>query len=442
MGYDEGKKVYLLHAIFIIFMLLFNGDQIKAFENSFEGSVKSFIVYWKYGNIFLYLLFGIIFFTYKPSAKKIESETGFDYDSNSVNQIKTSDPNFDPEKFLRNIGSLAEKMNGAWVNNKMSVVRNLISSGVYNRFKIQLGLMKSDKVQNVMSDWFLSNVFLHSFAKDKDYETVHVQIQAYARDANLSTDLSKSEVEKFISSTPQTYYSEIWSFVRKLNAPTREGKNLLEGNCPNCGAPILELGESNQCKYCKSIVNSGEYDWVLAEITQIEEWKTDREEIDLHEIIELSKINPMVSKQIIEDRASYLFWLWVEGRRVGDLSPLSRDISKNFLNYKFKKSSLHDVAVGAVELNSIQQQGDDFLAEVLVLWSAAHQLGANPEHKENKFHLRLPKSITKNSGLSENSCLSCGAPYPDSGTSNCAYCGADVPSTVSDWLLDQVTKVQ
>ena len=42
--------------------------------------------------------------------------------------------------------------------------------------------------------------------------------------------------------------------------------------CPKCGAPLAG-GEMLKCRYCGALVCSGEYDWVLGEITQLEEWR-------------------------------------------------------------------------------------------------------------------------------------------------------------------------
>ena len=32
--------------------------------------------------------------------------------------------------------------------------------------------------------------------------------------------------------------------------------------CPNCGAPT-EVTSAGQCEFCKSIITSGDYGWVL-----------------------------------------------------------------------------------------------------------------------------------------------------------------------------------
>ena len=41
-------------------------------------------------------------------------------------------------------------------------------------------------------------------------------------------------------------------------------------NCPKCGSPLGDnMGEVSKCDHCGTITNKGDYDWVLAEITQM-----------------------------------------------------------------------------------------------------------------------------------------------------------------------------
>jgi hypothetical protein len=440
----------LMYVIFFVVIcaavnsdIVFNSDVLikKSFGDVSPGAL-SFIKFWFAANLmgfgFLYIAFRI---RKAMGAKKIESETSFSFNQKVVDNIKKSDPDFDETFFLKNVAVLAEKMNSAWLQNKMGSVRNLVSAGVYNRFKIQLELMKKTDMQNIMQDWFLSNLHLEAEDKDTDYQAAHIQISAYTRDANVSLSLTPEKKKEVLAETPQSFYSEIWSFVRKKESKTFKNKSLLSGNCPNCGGDISDLGESNQCKYCKTIVNSGDYDWVLAEITQIEEWKSGESDGIDDDLIELNKQNPMVSRQVIEDRASYLFWRWIESRFLGKIEPIQRDATENYIKgYKARKYSLRDVAVGSVDLLTCEANENGFKAVVLVLWSGAKKEYTEPEHEEHRFTLILKKGASKKGGISENSCGSCGAPLPDSDSLKCEYCSADVPSVVNDWLLDSAKK--
>lgn len=369
----------------------------------------------------------------KKDAKKEEIETNY-YDASQtiVQKIKSSDPDFEVNQFQKNVGTLVEKLNKAWCENKMGNVRNLVSAGVYNRFKIQLDLMKKQGIKNVMQNWALSSVDLIEVEVDEDYQTAHVQIFAYAKDLNVGQNLSSDVIEKLFSEAKQAPYTEIFSFVRKKTGKTFKGKSLLEGNCPNCGAPIEGLGESNQCTHCHTIINSGEYDWVLSEITQVEVWNEAGTTRNV-QLAEFKAKNPLAARQIIEDRASYLFWRYMESLAQGSVDAVKRDctldLSNNWNNEKILYS---DIAVGAVDLDEIYFEGENINAVVNIQWSQSF----NPQ--ESMFTLSLAPSATKNSGLAENSCTNCGAPYPDSDAHACEYCNHPIPKVVNDWLLSGI----
>ena len=43
--------------------------------------------------------------------------------------------------------------------------------------------------------------------------------------------------------------------------------------CPNCGAPADKMSQGGKCEYCSAKISNGDFSWVLAMITQDEEYK-------------------------------------------------------------------------------------------------------------------------------------------------------------------------
>jgi hypothetical protein len=431
--------------IFIFFYVFFNGgDLANALDKSNTNSPLGVLfVYGLTWSFFISLSAGfyfIVLYTMKRiGPKKIALSTRRDF-STPLGDIKKKDPEFNPDLFLKNVGKLAEKLNHAWTKNKMGLVRNLVSAGIHNRFKIQLNLMERQGIQNIMQDWFLDSVMLIAVESDEVYQTAHVEIHAWAKDATLDKSIPDTKKYEILRDSPQTDYFEVWSFVRKVGAITKKEGGVLSGNCPNCGADIQDLGELNQCKHCKSIINSGEYDWVLAEITQKIEWNPNQSHgSDL--LAEVRSTNPSINRQVIEDRASYIFWRWLEARSNGKPEMLSRDASPSVQKMISKsKEYIADAAVGSVDLKNIKETGGKFFVKVKILWSASFQVGYEPKHQRHLFTLSFPKNLTRKGGLSGNSCETCGAPLPESDSLQCEYCGAVVPPQVDDWILESVEK--
>ena len=422
------KKLLVFMILFFLCILFVKS--MNGMKTSIDGIIMLFSIAFVTASGFYFFADHVF---QNKDGKKVELETFYmKPDDSTLQKITPKDPEFVADNFLRNVGTLASKLNSAWCNDKMGDVRNLVSSGVYNRFKIQLELMHKSGIKNVMEYWALSSVQLLDVESDSDYQTAHTQIFAYAKDMNVDKNLAAGEIQTLFKEATQNSYSEVWSFVRKKTSQSHKGKSLLEGNCPNCGGLLEGLGESNQCKYCKTIINSGEYDWVLAEITQVEEWNhASSNTIDL---AQFKALNPLAARQIIEDRASYIFWRWMETFSVGKKDPLRRDATAGLLNsWVDEKIEYSEVAVGSVDLTDIYTSADDGIyADVFINWSADFN------HRESTLSLRLNPKATKTSGLAENSCSNCGAPYPDSDAKNCAYCSHPIPSVLDDWLLSAI----
>src|SRR5262249_40853484 len=123
-------------------------------------------------------------------------------------------------------------------------------------------------------------------------------------------------------------YTEIWSLVRRHGAQTRTDPAKVGQACPSCGAP-LDGGEVICCRYCKALVCSGAHGWGLAEITQVVEWHPSAGGVQGLE--DLRTVDPGVAQEPLEDRASYLFWKWVQANREGTPAKLRKCATADFL---------------------------------------------------------------------------------------------------------------
>ncbi len=358
----------------------------------------------------------------------------------AIAKIRETDPDFSLETFLSRAGEIFRRLQAAWSDGDMAPVRNYLSQGVYNRYRIQLEIMRDiEGVKNLMSDVNISWSGLAGLNDGGAYQTLHVMISASARDITLPVTAGVEEVKRALGSASLSHFSEVYSFTRKRGVRTDAGKDWLKGQCPNCGFVPDNFSQVNKCPSCGSIYNSGEYDWVLSEITQREEWNSDSSS-GVPGLEELAAVNLAMNRQVVEDRASYLFWRWIQARVRGSGAPLGRDASKNFLDEQAPKTKeyLAETAVGSVDLGKIWLEDQLARAEVLVLWSASEGRGREPLHREHALMLSMPAGMENKFGLGDHGCVNCGAPLPESDAVNCAYCGAALPTVNDDWLLDEL----
>ena len=356
--------------------------------------------------------------------------------------VQKEDPAFLLEPFYKRSGEVFLKLQEAWSKGDMMPVRNFISQGVYSRYRLQLDLMLHDeKLQNLMSDCRVNRMMAVGVDTSQSYHTLHVKLNASARDITVPVTLSDQEKQKRAGKADVITFTEIYSFTRKRGVHTDPTKNLLAGQCPNCGYIPDNFGESNKCQSCGSVYNSGEYDWVLSEITQEEEWEESSwDEID--GLKELETKNVSINREVIEDRASYLFWRWLYARARGRTEALRRDATEGYLSsFTPDKTHLAEPAVGAVDLQRCWQEGDHVHAQVRIFWSASFRQGEEPQHKEHDFTLSMPVNLKNEFGLAEPSCPSCGGPLPETDATECQYCGSPLPQVNNNWLLEGLREV-
>jgi hypothetical protein len=360
--------------------------------------------------------------------------------------IRERDPGFDEGRFVERVKETESRVQEAWGRGDMDDVRPLLSDGLFRRFTTQLRLVKRQGIQNVMADHRILDARIYDARSDAHFDTLHVLINATARDAEVDAALSHPEALAAARRRPEQGYTEVWSFLRKPGAVTLDSGGALEGRCPNCGGAV-ESGESTRCGHCEALVNSGEYDWVLAEITQLEEWRPGGEK-RIRGIDRMTAKNPGFNRQASEDRASYLFWRWIEALVTGDPGPLAKVAARPLKDavsemVQAGPSNLYKVAVGAADLIACETDvmGRDRF-HVRVLWSSARAAHGAPAHQANILSVGRKSGVVLESdaGFSYARCPVCHAPLRENDTARCDYCGERLDAGDKDWVLEAIVQ--
>lgn len=362
----------------------------------------------------------------------------------SIDALKEHDAGFDAAAFTERTRAIVATVNKAWLAGDMSPARRVISDGVYVRFMTQLQLLREQGLRNAMADWRVVSAEILAADADELWDTVHVKIVGSARDLDLPLELPAAEAEKRLQRVAVAEYDEAWSFVRRRGKSSKKGVPALEGRCPSCGAE-LPLSEVVRCEYCKALVNSGEHDWVLAEITQAAEWRASASVKTIPGLSELRERDPSVSRQELEDRVSVSFWKWVEACSTGKPDKLARFCIKppqdpaSRAAVALSPHKLREVAVGSADLKRIEAKEGLDRASLEVRWSAAID-GQAPEHHRHLFILGRAADAKSQRGLSSLDCPSCGGPLAKSDEVTCRYCGTALTGGKHEWGLLAVSE--
>ena len=381
---------------------------------------------------------------------------GEDAAAAAENAIRKRDPDFSREALAERISGGFVQIQEAWSGQDMRPVRHLVSDGVFERFSLQLEMMKASSLINRMTSINVLETQIVSIDTDSFFDSVNVMIRASACDTYINTQ--NSELLYGIPD-PETFV-EFWTLLRRPGAKTSGRPGSFECCCPNCGAPLEKL-DRTVCTSCHAIVNSGDYDWVVTEITQASEWSYRPPRI-IAGIETLQAADPTFNPWHIEDRSSVIFYRFIAAQFFADPRYLVKLADSGFMHqYKdsFTPSSngrhryYADAAVGGVDLvevlNASGTEECDRL-RVKIRWSG-HQVETvvpglilpEPELStifSQEFILSrrtTAKSSDKNI-LSSVHCPGCGAPEVRSDKPYCEYCHTPLNDGSRDWVLDDI----
>lgn len=369
----------------------------------------------------------------KQSELRLRTETA---------QLKARDPGFDERRFLERAGAAFLRVQQAWTAGDMGPARGFVSDGVHERFSRQLRDLRERGLTNVMKDVKVLDCAVLGCVSDPHFDALHVGLRAHALDRTVD---AKGD---FVS-VHDGEFEEVWTFLRRPGAKTLRAGGAIEGRCPSCGSP-LQVADAGSCGACKTFVNSGEHDWVLAEITQRSEWSAHDAERDADGWREFAEADPALNAHAVEDRASLMFWRWLDALRRGEPSPLLPVASPRCAAALLEEANgarWRDAAVGAVDLIACERAGAQDRLHVQVKWEAAPVQRDGPVERvgtrlQQRHFFVLERAAGAKTdargGLRTLRCPSCGAPPAEKDQAACAYCAKPFNDGTRDWILVEV----
>lgn len=351
-----------------------------------------------------------------------------------VAALKQKDTQFELPAFLERVSHQFVMLQDAWAQRQLEPVRRFLSDATFQRLVTQLRLMELRGVRDAIADPHVLDVALCGLEQNEYFDALHVRIKATLRDAEAPHNASDEEVLKLARAQAPDTFVEVWTFVRRHDAQTRLHAETLAPQCPQCGAPF-HGGASNVCEYCHAIVNSGNHDWVLSEITQAERFEP--RPVTPDGLAKLRQTDVALAPEIVEDRAALLFWKWVEAQALGDSRRLAKVASPSMLENlsSANNSRFSNVALGAVNTLQFDETDGYERASIEIRWSSV-ELG--PQRHVLELQRKAGAQTAATRGLSTNRCPTCSAPLSDNGQPSCEFCGALLSDGALDWVLHQI----
>lgn len=434
------------------------GDGIEYGYNTYRGYGSS--GHFDFSVVFtVFFLLAILYIIFSVVAKfrKKSSERAFGDampDAAPVDRIDNpmtfpgAPPGFDQAAFLAKVRKAFIEVQRAWSAQSTDMMRRFISDGVYQRFNTQFKMMRLLQQGNPLSNINISMVWVDRIEQDGRYDIVHAGIKASMNDrfvCALNHELDEEGTNEFV---------EYWSFIRKRGAA---GRDMYDSEqCPNCGAPLpKDMGEICNCNYCNATINSGEFDWVLAEITQQEDYRRDGERSERMpgldaKAAEMATVYGDFSVQLVEDKASNAYMQMMTARAMHDPAIMRRFVTDELFDqlgpqYEKNREIFNRIFLNRVTLVKAEQRdGKNILTFALTASIQRAVLTGNsvrlidPQIVQREEVMTLTRDASAGAGkgsIYQHACPACGAPVKDTLDIKCAFCGSTLNSTANDWVV-------
>lgn len=374
-----------------------------------------------------------------------------------VASLKAKDPNFNLISFFDRTRKIFGDVQEAWFRRDLEPVRRYLSDSTFVRLSTQLRIMYVNGIRDAIADIKVIDLQIIGLEQSAFFDSVHLRVKASMRDDDVPNSTSDEQARaQAMKKSPETF-TEVWTFLRRPGVVSDANKDLAQGHCPNCGAPF-NGGAANTCEHCGAIVNSGNYDWVLAEITQGSEYQRSSAAID--GLARARQRDAELTTEVLEDRASLLFWKWVDAQVAQDSTRITKIAAPDFvarlqndldgLKASGRQKVFLECAVGAVNTIALGDDGARELAQIEVRWSAKSGVGpigqkppANLPSVPQRWVFTLTRKLgahtPSKAGVSTSRCANCAAPLSDNANPNCDYCGTALATGERDWVLLEVS---
>ncbi len=181
-----------------------------------------------------------------------------------VDAIHAHDSGFSAEAFKAYAQDCFLRLQEAWEAKDWSRVRPLESDRLFAIHEQQLKELIDNKKTNHLDGQCILKTELVNTKTDGQREILVVRLNAtlldYVTDDQTGALLEGSKTER----RNRTYRLE---FIRTAGVLTDTSVDLTSHECPCCGAPV-EVNATGHCAYCRNVITSGNFGWVMNEYTR------------------------------------------------------------------------------------------------------------------------------------------------------------------------------
>lgn len=176
------------------------------------------------------------------------------------------DPGFHWANFNRRALHIFRELQDAWTTLDDKRMRPYVTDTLFDTVRYWMERYRDSGTREMLEDIKVQRIEVAKIEHDAWFDSITVRIFASMKEYQLD------RTGRMISGSKDKprLFSEYWTMIRRSDHAHKQPGD--PGSCPSCGAPLDKISRAGVCEYCNSKIISGDFDWVLAIITQDEDY--------------------------------------------------------------------------------------------------------------------------------------------------------------------------
>lgn len=175
-----------------------------------------------------------------------------------LNELIELDNTFSESKFKTKVDNIFVMLHISIMTNDLERVKHFLSNEVYKNFEERLKYLNNNNQIQMFDELNVKSTEIEDI--EINNETFIIKVKLVSRYMDYIID---KNTKKIISgnNSNRIQKDNFLTFTKKRNFKEQE----MVRKCPSCGAN-MDVNNTGKCKYCGTIYNNADYDWILTNI--------------------------------------------------------------------------------------------------------------------------------------------------------------------------------
>ena len=176
----------------------------------------------------------------------------------TIEDLKIKDKSFSETDFISKVDNTYIMLLSSIINQNLDRIKHKLSNKLYERYSIVIKKLKANNEKQLYDELNVKSTQIIDIDEtDNEYIIKVLLISRYMDyKIDLNTNMYKSGIND--------HRIEINNYLTFTKFKSTKNEDIVK-YCPGCGGNI-DSNNTGVCKYCGSIYNTKDYDWILSDL--------------------------------------------------------------------------------------------------------------------------------------------------------------------------------